>query len=161
MLSSCSTAPSEPAPADKPRELPPAPTPPSAPTPQAYEEKAATAPEPAAPKEAAPTPPPAPKPAETPKAPATKTIELTARQFEFDPAVITVKKGDHVVIHAKSEDVSHGFALPDFGVNMALTPGDTKTIEFDATKAGEFEFFCSISCGRGHSGMNGKLIVEE
>ena len=89
-----------------------------------------------------------------------KSFSMTAKQFAFDPDTITVKKGDHVVLHIKSLDVTHGFALPDFGVNVPLTPGTEQTVEFDATKAGEFTFFCSIVCGSGHADMKGKLFVE-
>ena len=89
-----------------------------------------------------------------------KTFSVTAKQFAFDPNVITVNKGDHVILKIKSLDVTHGFALPDFGVNVPLTPGDEKTVEFDATKSGEFGFFCSVVCGSGHKDMTGTLIVQ-
>lgn len=90
-----------------------------------------------------------------------KTFSVIAKQFEFVPEEISVHKGDHVILNIKSVDVTHGFALPDFGVNVPLTAGNEQVVEFDASKVGEFEFFCSIVCGSGHSGMRGKLIVQE
>ncbi len=89
-----------------------------------------------------------------------KEFTMTAKQWEFDPAIITVKKGDKVRIKVKSIDVTHGFALPDFSVNENLEPGKEITVEFIADKKGEFTFFCSVICGTGHSGMKGKLVVE-
>ena len=57
-------------------------------------------------------------------------------------------------------DVTHGFSIFEFGVNEQLTPGKTTTVEFTADLVGEYVFFCTVPCGRGHSGMRGKLIVE-
>lgn len=93
--------------------------------------------------------------------PAVREFTLTARQFSFDPSVITVKKGERVRLRITSIDVTHGFGLPDFGVNTVLAPNQTNTVEFIATKTGTFSFFCSVFCGSGHSGMRGTLQVTE
>lgn len=93
--------------------------------------------------------------------PTVREFTLTARQFSFDPSVITVKKGEQVRLHITSIDVTHGFSIPDFGVNTTLAPNQTNTVEFTATKTGTFSFFCSVFCGSGHSGMRGTLEVTE
>ena len=90
----------------------------------------------------------------------TKSFTLTAKKWTFDPATITVKKGDTVKLSVKSIDVDHGFALSAFGINQNLTPGQTTLIEFVADKTGSFPFVCSVFCGSGHGGMRGTLIVE-
>lgn len=89
-----------------------------------------------------------------------KEFTMTAKQWAFDPAVITVKQGDKVKIKIKSIDVTHGFALADFNVKVDLTPNKEETVEFVADKKGEFTFFCSVMCGEGHKDMTGKLVVE-
>lgn len=89
-----------------------------------------------------------------------KEFTLTAKSWSFDPAVITVKQGDKVKLIVKSIDVSHGFALPDYGFDQELEPGKEIIIEFTASKKGEFTFFCSVMCGEGHKDMKGKLVVE-
>ena len=89
-----------------------------------------------------------------------KEISVTAKQWEFDPNQIIVNKGDNVKLNIKSIDVTHGFSLPDFGVNSKLNPGQTTTVEFTADKTGTFTFFCSVQCGEGHSNMKGTLIVN-
>ena len=89
-----------------------------------------------------------------------KEFTMTAKQWAFDPEVITVKKGDSVRIKIKSIDVSHGFSLPDYGFDQELEPGKEVTVEFIASKKGEFTFFCSFFCGQGHRDMKGKLVVE-
>jgi len=90
-----------------------------------------------------------------------KVFDMTARQWKFEPATIVVKKGDTVKLNITSVDVSHGFNLPDFGINKRLEPGTTSLITFVADKAGSFGFNCSVLCGAGHSGMTGQLIVQE
>ena len=87
-------------------------------------------------------------------------IDMTARQWDFSPATITVNEGDKVKLNIKSVDVTHGFSLSEFGVSERLTPGKTTTVEFTADKKGEYTFFCSVPCGRGHGGMRGNLVVE-
>ncbi|PIU37514.1 hypothetical protein COS77_00520 [Candidatus Roizmanbacteria bacterium CG06_land_8_20_14_3_00_34_14] len=89
-----------------------------------------------------------------------KEFTMTAKKWAFDPDVVTVKQGDNVRLKLKSIDVTHGFALPDFNVKVDLVPDKEKTVEFVATKKGEFAFFCSVLCGAGHQDMKGKLVVE-
>ena len=89
-----------------------------------------------------------------------KEFDMTARQWAFEPSTIMVKEGDTVRLNIKNEDVAHGFAIFEFNVNERLPPGKTTTIEFTADKKGEYTFFCSVQCGKGHGGMKGKLIVE-
>jgi len=74
---------------------------------------------------------------------------------------IVVTKGDLVIIHLSSGDVTHGFAIrgyPDVGP-YEVTPGQTITIQFTAEQAGTFTFYCTVFCGPGHSGHEGTLIV--
>ena len=105
-----------------------------------------------------PQPPANPEP--IPPAPQVKEFSLTAKQWEFSPSTITVKKGDHVKLTIKSMDVTHGFNLPDFNVNANLEPNKETVVEFTADKSGTFTFFCSVFCGSGHSSMKGTLVVE-
>jgi cytochrome c oxidase subunit 2 len=89
-----------------------------------------------------------------------KEFTMTAKQFQFDPSVITVKQGDRVRIKITSLDVPHGFALSDFNINQNLEPGKQVVVDFIADKKGEFAFHCSVICGAGHKEMVGKLVVE-
>lgn len=91
---------------------------------------------------------------------ATKSFDITAKQWEFVPSTIAVDEGDSVTLNVTSTDVTHGLSIPDFGVSETLTPGKTTTVTFIANKAGTFSFFCSIFCGSGHSGMEGMLVVN-
>jgi len=89
------------------------------------------------------------------------TIAVIAKQWEFVPSTITVKKGQIVTLTITSTDVTHGFALPDFNINSTFEAGKTTTVTFTADKTGSFSFFCSVICGEGHRDMKGTLVVTE
>ena len=89
-----------------------------------------------------------------------KEFTMTAKDWEFDPSTITVNKGDRVIIHVKSLDVQHSLALPDFGINQDLQPGQEETVDFIADKTGTYDFHCAVFCGAGHRQMKGQLIVQ-
>ena len=88
-----------------------------------------------------------------------RTVEVHARQFEYDPSVITVKEGETVVIKLISDDVTHGFFLDAYGTTVAVSPGETRVVGFRATKTGRFSFRCSVTCGDFHPYMVGHLKV--
>jgi len=89
-----------------------------------------------------------------------KEFKMTAKQFAFEPEIIEVNKGDKVRLIVKSVDVPHGIAIPEYGVNERLNPGEPVVIEFIADKEGTFTAFCSVFCGSGHSNMKGKIVVN-
>ena len=89
-----------------------------------------------------------------------KEFSITAKRFEFRPSTIAVNKGDKVILHLTSSDVTHGFAINAYDLRATIIPGKTTDLEFIADKTGEFTFYCSFFCGFGHSGMNGKLVVR-
>jgi len=89
-----------------------------------------------------------------------KEFTMTAKQFEFVPGKITVNTGDTVILHITSTDVTHGIAIPQFGVNQRLPVGEEKTVKFVADKKGTYNFYCSVYCGPGHRSMIGELVVQ-
>jgi cytochrome c oxidase subunit II len=88
-------------------------------------------------------------------------FKMTASSYDFDPDVITVKKGEKVRLIITATDRRHGIKIDGYDIDQVLAPGDPTTIEFAADKSGEFEFKCSVYCGFGHRKMKGKLVVEE
>jgi heme/copper-type cytochrome/quinol oxidase subunit 2 len=89
-----------------------------------------------------------------------RVIQMTAQKYEFIPSVIVVNEGDKVRLEITGKDVTHGLAIGAFSVDVRIDAGKTVTTEFVASKAGTFGFHCSVFCGMGHMGMNGKLIVK-
>jgi cytochrome c oxidase subunit 2 len=88
------------------------------------------------------------------------TINVTAESFKFTPEVIRAKAGTLVTLRITSIDGTHGFRLSAFGIDERLDENVQKSIEFYASKKGEYDFRCSHFCGLGHLGMTGKIIVE-
>jgi cytochrome c oxidase subunit II len=89
------------------------------------------------------------------------SISMVARQFDFEPSSVSVKKGDTVRLTVTSADVAHGISIPAFGVSQHLEAGKTEVIEFVADQIGTFPFTCNVFCGSGHSDMVGSINVTE
>ena len=106
-----------------------------------------------------------------------KTIEISAKKYEFMPSEIHVKVGEQVRLKVHSEDETHGVKLnlypegADKSViglkfdhpedNGKVEKGVDQVLEFVAEKPGTYEFKCAKVCGMHHGKMKGELIVEE
>lgn len=90
-----------------------------------------------------------------------QVIKVTAKQFEFSPNEITLKKGVPVVLEFTSLDRLHGFDCPGLGIRTDIEPGKANKVEFTPGKAGSFPFHCDNFCGSGHGKMKGMITVTE
>ncbi|MEW5798693.1 MAG: Sec-dependent nitrous-oxide reductase [Bacteroidota bacterium] len=92
------------------------------------------------------------------------TVHGITVRSSFEPAAIEVNKGDLVTIHLtnieQTTDELHGFGLNEYNINVVVDPGETKTIEFVADKAGVFPFYCTNFCSALHQEMQGYLLVK-
>lgn len=84
---------------------------------------------------------------------ASRRIEITAKRFEFDPAVITLKKGEPVMLVLTSLDVPHGLRFRELGVELKASKGKPGQVAFTPEKTGEFVGHCSVFCGAMHGRM--------
>lgn len=91
---------------------------------------------------------------------APRVIQITAKRFEFSPAEIHLRRGEHVVLELTSLDRKHGFKLPELGIRADVPAGGTARVEVTPEKAGRFSFACDVFCGDGHDDMAGILVVE-
>lgn len=87
-------------------------------------------------------------------------IHITAQRFEYTPDTIHVKQDTHVIMEIESLDVTHGFRLDQYGINVTVPAKEKTTVEFYAREQGIFPFRCSHFCGTGHFGMKGKIVVD-
>lgn len=89
-------------------------------------------------------------------------INVVAKKYEFEPSEIKVKHGQKVTLNLTSRDVTHGFSLPEYGIEEELLPNEAISVTFVADRIGTFPFVCSVICGAGHdhASMIGELIVE-
>lgn len=106
-----------------------------------------------------------------------QVIELTAKKYEYTGSPIHMKAGTKVQLKITAADHDHGFKMnptPD-GVDSngsaglvfaspkecwQLKKGETTTIEFLTQTPGTYTFKCCHTCGLGHHGMKGQLVVE-
>ena len=89
-----------------------------------------------------------------------QVIQVTAKKFEFSPAVIELRVGVPVVLEVTSLDRKHGFALPDFKIDEQVEAGGVTRIRFVPDRPGSFVFHCSVFCGSGHEDMGGTIVVK-
>ena len=92
------------------------------------------------------------------------TVKMTAVRSNFEPNKIEVNKGDLVTIHLtnieQTTDEIHGFGLSEYNINTSIDPGETKTLEFVADKAGVYAYYCTSFCSALHQEMQGYLLVK-
>ncbi len=90
-----------------------------------------------------------------------RTIAVTAKKFAYDPAEITVKRGEPVVLLIKSADVAHGLRFRELNLDARINKGGSAELHFTPEKAGDFVGHCSVFCGSGHGSMTLTLHVVE
>jgi cytochrome c oxidase subunit 2 len=104
-------------------------------------------------------------------------IEITAKKYEYSVSPVHVKAGTKVQLKITATDHDHGFKLgtvPDGAMSKdtagliftsaqdcwQLKKGETTTIEFLAQTPGNYTFMCCHTCGLGHKGMKGQIVVD-
>jgi heme/copper-type cytochrome/quinol oxidase subunit 2 len=106
-----------------------------------------------------------------------QVIQITAKKYEYSLSPVHVKVGTKVQLKITAIDHDHGFkiatvpdaAIPNGTAGLIFTSaqdcwqlkkGETTTIEFLAQTPGTYTFRCCHTCGLGHKGMKGQIIVE-
>ena len=75
---------------------------------------------------------------------------------------IHIRQGETVTLRLTSEDVTHGFLIPDLGIEaQPIVPGTYQTVTFRADRPGVYTYYCNVLCSHRHGAMIGKLIVDE
>jgi nitrous-oxide reductase len=92
------------------------------------------------------------------------TVDMTLIRSAYTPDKFEVREGDRITLKVTNvetiRDMIHGFALPDHDLNIALAPGYTKTMTFDAGKPGVYWFYCTNFCSALHLEMRGRMVVQ-
>jgi cytochrome c oxidase subunit 2 len=93
-------------------------------------------------------------------APTSTTIAITAYNWGFTPATITVKAGQPVTLKLTSTAGVHGLQSDDLGIpQTAIQPGKYVTVTFTPKKPGTYQIYCSIPCGPGHKTQHLTIVV--
>ena len=92
------------------------------------------------------------------------TVKMVAVRSSFEPNKLEVNQGDKVTLYVtnieQTTDELHGIGLNEYNINVVIDPGETKTIEFVASKPGVFPFYCTNFCSALHQEMQGYLLVK-
>jgi cytochrome c oxidase subunit II len=106
-----------------------------------------------------------------------RIISVTAKDFDFEPAVIHMKVDEEVELDVTSSDKTHGMRISAFpddarvntapGLSFAngedcwkLKKGEMVEIGIVPAEPGIYTFTCCKLCGSGHKKMKGQIIVD-
>jgi cytochrome c oxidase subunit 2 len=90
-----------------------------------------------------------------------RVIRITAKRFTYEPAEVTLVRGQPVVLELVSLDRSHGFRVPTLNIREEIPEGGVAHVRIVPERAGRFFFACDVFCGSGHEEMEGDIIVTE
>ncbi|WP_290811894.1 cupredoxin domain-containing protein, partial [Halovivax sp.] len=91
-------------------------------------------------------------------------VEMYAQRNHFGFDTIAVEEGDEVTLTVtnieSSEDILHSYAIPEYDVNVAIAPQETRQVTFTADRPGVYWIYCSFFCSALHLEMRSRLLVE-
>ena len=87
-------------------------------------------------------------------------VEVTATQFRFNPADVTVRAGQWVIVEFSNDDpVVHDWMVQSVpNADVPARPGQTARLRFVLNEPGTYTVLCSIP-GHAEAGMVGTLKV--
>ncbi len=74
-------------------------------------------------------------------------------------SLLVLPANREVDLTLRSQDVIHGFAVPELRLKQNAIPGQTAHIHFTPTVPGDYAILCTQLCGLGHYRMNATLRV--
>ncbi len=91
--------------------------------------------------------------------------EVTVRAYAwgFSPRAIGVAPHEAVRFTVRSDDMNHGFAINELGLNLPLAPRQVVRSPAITVRLppGRYTVHCSVFCGTGHAVMKAQLVVGD
>ena len=90
------------------------------------------------------------------------SIRIPKDTWGFDPQVVEVKRGDTVKLRFINEDsYDHGVGIDAYGISQRIPARAILDVPpFVVTKSGDFQFYCSVSCGDSSSLPGGVVQAD-
>ncbi len=88
-----------------------------------------------------------------------RLVEVDLSVFKFTPRTIVLKVGEPVQFRVTSKDTIHSFTVKDLGLDVELTPGESKLSDvFTPQQTGIFQISCRIHSVSSY-GMEGVMEI--
>jgi len=78
---------------------------------------------------------------------------------DFVSSQLVLPAGRQVDLRLRSQDVIHGFSVPEMRLKQNAVPGQTIHVHFTPSAPGEYAILCTQLCGLGHYRMAATLRV--
>ena len=89
-----------------------------------------------------------------------RDINISARDYKFNPGRVEVTQDDLVKLTVRSEDVAYGFTIDQYRVSKRIPAGGSVTLEFRADTAGTYTYYSNMTNDQRHGSMKGDLVVK-
>jgi uncharacterized cupredoxin-like copper-binding protein len=87
-------------------------------------------------------------------------LEVSAKEFGFTPATLTMKAGQPTDIVLKNDgSIEHDFSVDAAGFKLPVPASGTGDLPLTIAKPGTYPFHCSVP-GHEGAGMKGTITVE-
>jgi heme/copper-type cytochrome/quinol oxidase subunit 2 len=93
--------------------------------------------------------------------PAGPDVEIRVSVRGFEPAEITVRKGESTRVVVTSADREHCFAVDALRVEKRVVAGRPTAFHLVPARTGRFEFYCCLETGEAAERERGVIVVIE